>query len=777
MSDKRVVTRSSGQPGLFRLQTGRCHVGALSTFHLSPQAIEERKTVGEGRRVAEIQDLRRNTGNGRNRSRVRRQFRKAHQQVMQEHEDICIGTWNTQGADWSLTEVRHMAKFKCLVEVMRECKIDVMCLTELHGKMDERAGVDTRFCTCMVEEFLLVQCGRVGFFMTLAVYKAWDGNARCWDGDGRVASMDVSVGSCWMRICSVYMPPLGARTASRKHVYEAVLKVQADTGNDHCVVFGGDWNSHIGRDGVEGRHAMLTPSSTGGKEMLAWLESRVAGRTLGVVDQKLVLRKRGTWRHSVGSNWYELDYFIASKAYLGRFGRLQVHAVGESDHAAKSVLFRLAGVPKVNGKSWRDQKLNVRESFAVGKLQDPDIQKAYSLEVTRRLHDKESWGEIAETVREVASEVLGPKAKAGPDPETQEQISQRKQLHNRARDLYEQARVCDDPIRSKELLTQSRMVAREHRRLMRQISNDQWKGVCTRLERADAMGNQRSFWQEMRNIKLWGAPVARAVRFTPDELRAHFSEIGKYSNEISDETLATAEMIVETDTSLEETPQDEEILEALRGMRESAPGPDLITVSMLKYGGAALLAKLCSMVKWMWETAPENWEEVCHQAEVIALFKKGAKHSLDNYRGICLLQVISRLVARIGARRLTAHVEKNNIIATEQWGFRPNRSATDALFVMSRIVSNGARQSDPDPVVLDMMDIKKAYPNCSRNAMDKALEVVGVPARLRNLMAKLDALTSYRCRSLVGLSNQYSTLRGCKEGCPADPIKFNFYTT
>ena len=66
-----------------------------------------------------------------------------------------------------------MAKFVCLVEVMREKKIDIMCLTDLHGKMDERAGVDTRFCTCMVEELLLVQCGRVGFFMTLAVYKSW----------------------------------------------------------------------------------------------------------------------------------------------------------------------------------------------------------------------------------------------------------------------------------------------------------------------------------------------------------------------------------------------------------------------------------------------------------------------------------------------------------------------------------------------------------------------------------------------------------------------------
>ena len=137
------------------------------------------------------------------------------------------------------------------------------------------------------------------------------------------------------------------------------------------------------------------------------------------------------------------------------------------------------------------------------------------------------------------------------------------------------------------------------------------------------------------------------------------------------------------------------------------------------------------------------------------------------------MQVISRLVARIAARRLSAYVEANDIIATEHWGFRPNRSATDAVFVMSRIMADGCRQDDPDPLVLDMTDVKKAYPNCSRNAMDKALELVGVPPTPGNILVKLDLLTSYQCRSAVGLSEAYSTLRGCREGCPAAPIKFN----
>ena len=54
----------------------------------------------------------------------------------------------------------------------------------------------------------------------------------------------------------------------------------------------------------------------------------------------------------------------------------------------------------------------------------------------------------------------------------------------------------------------------------------------------------------------------------------------------------------------------------------------------------------------MWTSEPDSWEKVIHEAEVIALFKKGKRESLHNYRDICLLQVISRLLERVATKRL-----------------------------------------------------------------------------------------------------------------------------
>eukprot|EP00972_Heterocapsa_arctica_P023003 3382767-Heterocapsa_arctica.AAC.1 len=177
-----------------------------------------------------------------------------------------MGTWNMQGANWSRTEVSHVAKFRCLIHEMRDKQIDVMCVTDLHGQMDERVGVDTRHATCMIEEYVLIQCGRVGFVLHPAVVAGWVGDAIVWDADGRVATIDVTLDGCNMRIGSVYMPVHGTDgEAARRKVLGVVRDAHSGFTLQGCVVFGGDWNGHIGRDGVAGRQAMTKGTTEGGK--------------------------------------------------------------------------------------------------------------------------------------------------------------------------------------------------------------------------------------------------------------------------------------------------------------------------------------------------------------------------------------------------------------------------------------------------------------------------------------------------------------------------------
>jgi len=64
------------------------------------------------------------------------------------------------------------------------------------------------------------------------------------------------------------------------------------------------------------------------------------------------------------------------------------------------------------------------------------------------------------------------------------------------------------------------------------------------------------------------------------------------------------------------------------------------------------------------------------------IFKKGNKHEVSNYRPISLLTSFSKIIEKLMFNRLLSHLDKNNILAKEQFGFRPQASTEQAACIM-----------------------------------------------------------------------------------------------
>ena len=58
---------------------------------------------------------------------------------------------------------------------------------------------------------------------------------------------------------------------------------------------------------------------------------------------------------------------------------------------------------------------------------------------------------------------------------------------------------------------------------------------------------------------------------------------------------------------------------------------------------------------------------------------KGDKSECDNYRPISLISSINELIEKTVHERLYSFLEKEQLLFEEQFGFRNNRSTTDAL--------------------------------------------------------------------------------------------------
>ena len=70
---------------------------------------------------------------------------------------------------------------------------------------------------------------------------------------------------------------------------------------------------------------------------------------------------------------------------------------------------------------------------------------------------------------------------------------------------------------------------------------------------------------------------------------------------------------------------------------------------------------------------------------IVPLFKKGDREDPGNYRGVCLLAMGSRILARVIAKRLSWWTEHLGLLDENQAGFRKGRSTAEVTQMMLRI--------------------------------------------------------------------------------------------
>jgi len=70
-------------------------------------------------------------------------------------------------------------------------------------------------------------------------------------------------------------------------------------------------------------------------------------------------------------------------------------------------------------------------------------------------------------------------------------------------------------------------------------------------------------------------------------------------------------------------------------------------------------------------------------SEINPLHKKGDKMDITNFRPISLLTSFSKILEKVIYTRLYQHINPNNILATEQYGFRNNLSTEKAPFKLT----------------------------------------------------------------------------------------------
>lgn len=122
----------------------------------------------------------------------------------------------------------------------------------------------------------------------------------------------------------------------------------------------------------------------------------------------------------------------------------------------------------------------------------------------------------------------------------------------------------------------------------------------------------------------------------------------------------------------------EEVMSTIKTLSSNkAPGIDGVGSFLLKELSDVISPILTFLINLSFKTG--TFPEVLKTAVVIPLHKKGNSHDLNNYRPISLLSVFSKVIEKIMKSRLVSFFDRNNILCSNQFGFRAGKSTEDAL--------------------------------------------------------------------------------------------------
>ena len=245
----------------------------------------------------------------------------------------------------------------------------------------------------------------------------------------------------------------------------------------------------------------------------------------------------------------------------------------------------------------------------------------------------------------------------------------------------------------------------------------------------------------------------------------HFDSVLNRPSAINNAAIAQLPQ-VPIDETLDAQPTIGETRIAIRLLTSGkAPGSDAIPAEVYKEGGAALVAKLHQLFLLIWqsETVPQDFKD----ASIVHLYKrKGNRQTCDNHRGISLLSIAGKILARILLNRLSVHLEKG-LLPESQCGFRKERGTIDMIFA-ARQLQEKCQEQNAD-LYSTYVDLTKAFDTVSREGLWRIMAKYGCPRKFVTIIRQLHDGMCARVQDNGQTSEPFPVSNGVKQGCVLAP--------
>ena len=171
---------------------------------------------------------------------------------------------------------------------------------------------------------------------------------------------------------------------------------------------------------------------------------------------------------------------------------------------------------------------------------------------------------------------------------------------------------------------------------------------------------------------------------------------------------------------------------------------------------------------WRKEAIPQDFKD----ASIIHLYKrKGNPQVCDNHRGISLLSIAGKILAKILLNRLNAYLDQAGLIPESQCGFRKDRGTIDMIFT-ARELQEKCQEQNVD-LYMTFVDLTKAFDTVSRDGLWKIMSKFGCPPRYITMVRQFHDDMQARVQNDGEYSEPFPVTNGVKQGCVMAPTLFS----
>ena len=242
----------------------------------------------------------------------------------------------------------------------------------------------------------------------------------------------------------------------------------------------------------------------------------------------------------------------------------------------------------------------------------------------------------------------------------------------------------------------------------------------------------------------------------------HFDGVLNRPSSINDEAINRLPQ-VECNLLPDELPTISETVKAIKLLSsDKASGSDAIPAEIYKAGGPPVAEKLTELFHIMWrkEAIPKEFKD----ATIIHLFiRKGNPQVCDNHRGISLLSIAGKILARVLLNRLNEHLKRSGLLPESQCGFRKNRGTIDMIFT-ARQLQEKCQEQNGD-LYMTFVDLTKAFDTVSREGLWKIMAKFGCPAKFIAMVRQFHDGMLARVQKDGEFSDPFPVTNGVKQSC------------